>query len=129
MSKYQRKESIGNFAKKGEDIRQDDIVVIANEGKEVDGTFGKQDVFLIKIENGQEKNVTLNQTSINNLIDAYGDDSKNWIGKNAKVWLIRTMVSGKMRDVLYLSHPNADFNDEGMFSLEVNSDGSRTPTI
>lgn len=128
--KYQRKVSIGNFAKKGEDIKQDDIVKIASEGQVVEGNFGEQNVFLIKLAKGEEKNVSLNQTSINNLIDAYGEDSKNWIGKDAKVWLIRGMVSGKMREMLYLAHPKAFFNDEGLFELEeLTSDGSSMPTI
>lgn len=122
--KYTRKTTVGNYAKKGIDIKQDDIVLIASEGQEVDGNFGKQDVFLLKLATGEEKNVNLNQTSINNLIDAYGDDSKNWIGKEAKVWLIPQMVSGKMAKVLYLAHPKAFFNDDGQFDLELTSDGS-----
>lgn len=126
--KYQKKNSIGNWAEKGKDIKDGDIVLVANEGQEVSGNYGTQDVFLIKCISGEEKNVSLNQTSINNLIDSYGDDSKNWIGKEAKVWLIRAMVSGKMQTVLYLSHPLAVFDDEGRFTLpELTSDGKPGP--
>lgn len=117
MAKFQKKVSVGQFAKKGEDYKDGDIVTIANEGKQVEGQFGMQDVFMIKFVNGTEKNMSLNQTSINSLIDAYGDDSINWIGKPAKVWLILQNVQGKMTKVAYLSHPDADIDQDGNFSI------------
>ena len=35
--KYQKKVSVGSFLKKGEDIKDGDLVEVANEGKEVEG--------------------------------------------------------------------------------------------
>ncbi len=116
MAKFQKKVSVGQFVKPG-DLKDGDVVTIANEGKKIQGTFGEQDVFLIKLPNGEEKNVNLNQTSLNALIDAYGDDSINWIGKIAKVWFLKMMVSGKMCNVKFFSHPLAKMNDDGSFSL------------
>lgn len=113
MAKYTKKVSVGAYAKKGEDYKDGDIVVIANEGQQVDGTFGVQDVFLVKLPNGEEKNMTFNQTSINNMIDAYGEDSLAWVGKQAKVWLILQSVSGKMLKVTYLTHPLAEIIEDG----------------
>lgn len=105
---YKKQVSVGQFAKKGEDYKDGDLITIANEGKQVEGQFGVQDVFLVKLPKGDEKNMTFNQTSINNIIDAYGADSKQWIGKSVKVWLILQSVSGKMLKVTYLSHPRAE---------------------
>ncbi len=111
--KYTKHVSVGAYAKKGVDINNNDLVTIANEGKQVEGTYGKQDVFLIKLKNGEEKNVNVNQTSLNGLIDAYGDDSTHWIGKQVKVWLIKSNVAGKFVDVLYIAHPLANLTENG----------------
>ncbi len=107
------------FAKKGEDIKDGDIIQIANEGKKQEGKFGMQDIFLVKLTNGEEKNLSLNSTSLNNMIDAFGEDSMDWIGKDVKVWFIRMMVAGSMKQVLFLSHPDSKFSDEhGVFVTE-----------
>lgn len=124
MSIYQKKVSVGQFAKKGEDFRDGDVVTLANEGRQVEGKFGTQDVFLVKFSTG-EKNFTLNQTSINNMIDAYGDDSKNWIGKEAKINLILQNVQGKMVKVAYLAHPTAELNDDGEWVMP--NRGAKSP--
>lgn len=130
MSKYTKKVSVGVFAKKGEDYKDGDLITIANEGKKVEGTYGMQDVFLVKLTNGEEKNMTFNQTTLNNMIDAFGEDSLNWIGKQVKVWLILQSVSGKMLKVTYLSHPQAEISEDGSFTIagvanrkeEINAD-------
>lgn len=113
MAQYIKKVSVGAFAKKGVDINNGDRLTIANEGKKVEGQFGPQDVFLVKLANGEEKNLSFNSTSINGLIDAYGGDSMNWIGKPVKVWLVKQNVAGKFADVLYVSHPDADLTADG----------------
>lgn len=117
MAKFQKHVSVGAFAKKDEDFKDGDLLTIANEGKKVMGQFGEQDVFLVKLPKGDEKNMTFNQTSLNNMIDAFGDDSISWVGKQVKVWLIRQSVSGKMLKVAYLSHPNATITDDGSFVI------------
>ena len=103
---YQKKISIGNFLKKGEDYKADDIVEIASEGKPVEGDYGTRQVFLIKLSDGREGNVNFNQTTINNFVDSYGNDSVKWIGKKAKVWAVLSNVQGKMIKVYYFLHPD-----------------------
>lgn len=127
MSLYQKKVSVGAFAKKGEDYKDGDIITIANEGKEIDGQFGKQDVFLVKLPNGEEKNLSFNQTSINSLIDGYGPDSKNWIGKKAKIWLILMSVSGKMVRVTFVTHPDAQLDEESQTFVLPNKKSAPDP--
>lgn len=102
----------GNFAKKGEDIKDGDIIEILDEGEKAEGQWGLQDVFLIKTAGGEEKNVNVNQTSMNNLIDAYGDETKEWIGKKAKAWILTQNVSGTFRKVLYFTHPDRALDDD-----------------
>ncbi|MDD5178303.1 MAG: hypothetical protein PHT54_03440 [Candidatus Nanoarchaeia archaeon] len=117
--KFIKKVSLGQFLKKGEDIKENDIIKVANEGKKVPGEFGDQDVFLVKLEDGREGNLAFNSTSINAIIDAYGEESKNWIGKELKVWMIRMAVQGKIKPVYYFTHPDAELNEEGTFVLPV----------
>jgi hypothetical protein len=116
--KVQKKVSMGSFLKKGEDIKDKDVVEIASEGKEVEGQFGMQNLFLVKTQDGKEGNVSFNQTTLNNLVDGYGDETKNWIGKPARVWAILSNVQGKMIKVYYFLHPDADIDEGGIFVLK-----------
>ena len=121
MSIYTKKVSVGQFARKGEDYKDGDIVTISNEGKQIEGKFGLQDVFMVKLVNGTEKNITFNQTTINALIDAYTSDSKNWVGKEARIWLILQNVQGKMTKVTYLTTAKADIDEDGNFTIPNHS--------
>ena len=116
MAFYQKRVSVGLFLKKGEDIKDGDLVQIASEGKQVEGQYGMQDLFLIKTAT-KEGNVSFNQTSLNACIDAFGGDSKNWIGKQVKVWAILSNVQGKMIKVYYFTHPEAILDEDGGWTL------------
>lgn len=111
---YKKRESVGSFLKKGEDIKEGDIVEIANEGEQVEGEYGTQNIFSLKLQNGNEGNVSFNQTTINGLIDAYGEDAEKWIGKKVKVLKVKQNVSGKFIDVYYFAHPDAEFTESGI---------------
>ena len=110
---YSKKISVGNFLEKGKDFKEGDILEVANEGKQVQGNFGLQDLFLIKTTDDKEGNVGFNQTSINAMIDAYGADSINWIGKKVKVWKLVQNIDSKFKDCYYFSHPDAELTEEG----------------
>lgn len=126
--KVQRKVSVaGAFARKKAyeyegrqyeaDIKNGDSVEIVNAGDIVEGQFGQQHVFSIKTRNG-EKNVAFNQTTLNTLIDAWGDETSAWVGKPVTVFLIKTMVSGKLNDVAYFAPEGYEMNDDGRFVRE-----------
>ena len=122
---YKKRVSVGQFAKKDVDYKNGDMVTIANEGKQVEGEWGMRDVFLVKLANGEEKNITFQQTTMNGLIDAFGKDSKDWVGKSVKIHLITQNVSGKFIKVTYISHPQAELTETGFVlpSTEVHPDG------
>lgn len=116
--KYTKKISVGAWLKKGEDYKDGEFITIANEGKEIPGEFGMQDAFMVKLADGREGNVGFNQTTINNLIDSWGDDSISWIGKKVKVWGILQNVKGKMTKVYYFLNPEAVLDESsGEFVL------------
>jgi hypothetical protein len=108
------------------DIKDGDLVKILTEGETAQGEFGEQFVVKIETRNG-EKNLALNQTSVNNLVDAFGEDSANFVGKTAKVWVIKAMVSGKLQNVAYLAHPGAIMDDDGSFRYETGATGAVAP--
>ena len=118
---YEKKVSVGQFLKKGTDVKDGDLITLANEGKEVQGEFGSQDVFLVKLADSKEGNVSINKTSINGFIDAWGKDAAQWVGKQVKVIKIKQNVSGKFLDVYYFAHPDAEMTESG-FVLEKTGD-------
>lgn len=110
---YQKKTSSGPFLKKGVDIKDGDIVEIANEGQQVQGNYGMQNIFLVKMADKREGNVEFKQLSINNMIDAFGENAVNWVGKKVKAWLFNDIKDGKPIIKLYFSHPDAQFTTAG----------------
>ena len=125
--KYQKRVSVGAFLKKGEDIKHGEFLTIANEGEPVEGKFGIQNVFLAKTSKGKEGNVSFNQTSLNNIIDGYGEDSINWIGKEVKVWVVEPI--GK-DDQYYFLHPSAVYDKvKKQFVLGNKNDEQEIPVI
>lgn len=107
----------GDYAKKGDDIRDGDIVTILDGGQVVTGDYGDSHVFKINTRNG-EKNLTFNQTSINNLVDEFGDETSTWAGKQVKCWMIRQSISGQLKNVVYLTGKDWDMVDDGKGNLK-----------
>ena len=72
-----------------------------------DGTPKMQDVCKVQFEGTTEPaNMNLNRATLNGLIDAYGDDSKNWINKVLTVHTEKMNVAGKRVTVVYLLPEN-----------------------
>ena len=47
------------------------------------------------------------------MIDAYGDETSHWVGKEVKVWIIKSMIGGKLKDVIYLTAPDWVEGEDG----------------
>ena len=82
------------------DIKNGDKVKIMNEGVIEPSQFGDQHYFKIMTRNG-EKKAPFNQSSINILVPAFGEDSESWIGKEATVLTKKTVIAGKKVVVAY----------------------------
>src|SRR3990167_4809481 len=76
--------------------------ILVSEAKSEEGKFGPKIVAKIRVENGEPQNVNLNKPTMNALIDAFGDDSKNWISKSLFVETEKMTVSGRRITALYL---------------------------
>lgn len=112
----------GEFAKKGEDINNGEVVTIKSEGEYIEGQYGQQFVIKIQTKNG-EKNVNFNQTTINILHDEFGDNTAEWIGKEVTIRAKKDMVAGKKVDVYYFVTPEWVF-DEYRELMKPSKDGS-----
>jgi hypothetical protein len=95
-----------------EDVSTGDIVTFVDAGteKEVDDNFhpGKKKLkfeITVRLPEGDEKVVSLNNTSKAALMDSYGENSDGWVGKDARVEIITQKVGSDFKDVLYLTHP------------------------
>jgi len=113
--KIQKKVSIGgDFAKIGEDIKDGDVIKILDSGTIISGDYGDRHAFKVETING-EKVLSFNQTSLNNLVDAIGEESESWVGQEAKVFVVKQMVSNKLRNIAYLTGKDWTMTDDGTF--------------
>jgi len=83
---------IGTFLKV-EDVKAGDLIKIKSEGDKVESKFKDEETgevkyqinFDVELSDGRNKVMSINKTSLKNLGDKYGYESKDWIGKLAKV--------------------------------------------
>jgi hypothetical protein len=107
----------GEFAKPNQDFKDGDILTILDSGQIITGNYGDQHVFGIKTPSG-DKILGFNQTSINNLIDEFGEDTDKWVGQEIKVFLITQSVSGQMKKVCYLTPVSWDMVEDDKGNLK-----------
>lgn len=68
-----------------------------------DGSPKTQDVCKVRFEGKNEAyNLSINRATINGLIDAFGEDSKEWVNKVLGVETEKVRVAGAARTVVYL---------------------------
>jgi hypothetical protein len=121
MAKYTK--TIGGAWARGADITQGTKAKIVSETvhsesqfKDKNGAPKMQDVAKVRFEGKEEAmNVNLNRATIYGLIDAFGEESKEWIGKVLTVHTEKVVVGGKRVTALYLV-------PEG-FEVKENSEG------
>ena len=102
---------------KKEELRNGDVLKLVSEAGEVEGANGTQLVAKCRIKGqaGDAMNMAINSASRNALIDAFGDDTKNWVDKHLTVEVEKGIFAGKRGIALYLV-------PEG-FSVETDSAG------
>jgi hypothetical protein len=72
--------------------------------RDYDGKPQTQNIAKVRFqgETGEAKNLAVNRPTINALIEAYGEDSKEWIGKTLTAHTEKVIVGGKRGTALYL---------------------------
>lgn len=100
-----------SFVKIGEDVKNEDLIKFLTEGEEkMSEKFKKENVVIGVLTRNGQKLLTLNNSSKKNMMSAYGDDTEDWIGKEARVNIVRQMVGSELKNVLILTHPNKDID-------------------
>ena len=99
-----------NFVKAGVNIKSGDIVRLLTEGewkeiKSPDNKTKKVLQFEMSLPSKEIKTYTMNNTTIDNLSVAYGEDSKNWMNKDLRANVVKQMAFGKPTNVLILTPP------------------------
>lgn len=93
-----------------------------------EGKVIKNNVAKIRFQGqeGEAKNVNVNKPSINALIDAYGSDSKIWIGKLLTAHTEKMLVGGKRVTALYLIPEGFEIGeDEGGYLVITKIGGEK----
>jgi hypothetical protein len=110
MAVYQRNVSMSGNWVKGSDVKSgikakltSETIRTESQFKNEDGTPKLQDVAKIRFEDKKEDmNIALNRATLNGLVDAFGTESKDWIGKYLTTQTERMVVGGKRVTALYL---------------------------
>ncbi len=100
---YEKKEGVrGKWLEKTIDLNGKRAKLVS-EVKPTESQFGMQDVAKLQVEGESEsKNANINKPTIAALIDAFGQDSKNWVNKTLTIQCEKMVVSGKRVVALYL---------------------------
>lgn len=121
MAKYQK--SIGGTWAKAAEIQNGTKARIISETthsqsqfKDKEGNARMQDVAKVRFDGKEDTlNVNLNRATIYGLIDAFGEESKDWMNKVLTVHTEKVVVAGKRVTAMYLV-------PEG-FAAKENSEG------
>lgn len=84
------------------DIKNGDTITLKSAGEVEEGQYGAQFVMNIETRNG-DKRMNVNQTSINVMIDAFGDESTDWVGKEVTVYTKKDIINNKKVIIAYLA--------------------------
>lgn len=103
MAIYKKQTSMGGAWVKAENVTNGTKCQLVSEVVPIDGQYGTQDVGKLRMEGSDEPlNVSLNKTTLNGLVDAFGEESKNWCNQPLTIQTERMVVSGRRVTVLYL---------------------------
>ena len=84
-------------------IENGTLVKIVADTEPREGEYGTQNVTKVRVKGAEQSvNANLNQCTINGLIDAFGDDSKDWIGKVLTFQKEKMNVGGRRVTAMYL---------------------------
>lgn len=90
-----------------DDVNDLDLLPIVGEAIEVESQYGTRLHLPVKTRRGENKIFSLNKTSKNNLISAYGKETTAWIGKKVLIKVFSQNVRGAVKDVIY-GHPEGE---------------------
>ena len=106
------------------DLKTGDVVKILDSGNVELGQYGEQRNFKVKTRNG-EKKVGFNQQTVNVLVQEFGENSEDYVGKDVRVILKKDVIAGKKVIIAYFVTEGWALNDYG----ELAKEGADLPVI
>ena len=98
-----------------------------SQWKNEDGSTKMQDVCKIRFEGKSDVfNISINKPTLNGLIDAFGEDSKEWMNKTLFVETEKIRVSGKVGVAIYLIPEGYEKIDNQDGYAEIRKSGEAT---
>lgn len=124
--KFNKSSGVGGAWLDKKEIKNGDQLKLVSEAKEEIGQNGPQVVAKARVRGGssEAKNVALNKPTVNALIEAFGDESTNWIGKVLTATVEKTVVGGKRGVALYLAPEGFEVVEDSGGFLVVQRIGS-----
>jgi hypothetical protein len=131
MALYKKNISLGGSWAKASELLAVKLAKIVSETNPMPSSFTNkdgspkfQDVCKVQFEGFKEPlNVSLNRATINGLVDAFGEDSKDWQNKNLSVETEKVRVAGKAVTALYLIPSGYKrIDDENGYPVIINTD-------
>lgn len=103
--------STGAWLKKDE-LKSGEPLKIVSEASLVEGQNGVQLVMKVRTKGSQDAlNTAVNNTSKNALIDAFGEDTKDWVDQVVTAVTEKAIIAGKRALVLYLVPKGYELTD------------------
>jgi hypothetical protein len=134
MTIYQKREGAKGAWLKAKELVSGTKAILVSETNPVESVFdGKtrtQNVSKIKVNGFKEVyNVSLNQTTINSLVDAFGGDSKGWMNKSLTIQTEKVMVAGRRVVSLYLVPEGYEVKEDDNGYLVIAKMGEEITTL
>ena len=129
--KITKKTSVeGEWGKVGKNIKDGDRIRIEDAGNIIEGDFGPRKVFKVLTTKRESLLLSFNQTSLNNLVEGFGEESENWVGKVVSVFVVKQMVGDGLKNVIYLAPEGWMMDEEGKFGnpKETQTESTKYPT-
>jgi hypothetical protein len=126
---FEKTGGVGGAWVKASEVVSGTPVKLITEATESDSEFGKQVTAKARFKGAEEAvNIRINKPTLNGLIDAFGKDSKEWIGKVMTAITEKAIVGGKRVTIMYLVPENFELaEDEGGYMIVKPKVAGETP--
>lgn len=127
MAKVTKSSGSGGMWLKKDELKNGDIMKLVSEAKDEEGQNGTQLVAKCRIkgQEGDAMNVAINKPSKNALIDAFGDDTKEWVGKLLTIQVEKGVFAGRRGIAMYLVPEGFELTeDEGGYLVILKIGGT-----
>lgn len=133
MAEYKKQQGVQGVWAKAADIVSGTRLRLTTECVPVESTYQgtptTQNVAKARFEGDvEDKNVNINRPSINGLIDAFGPNSNDWIGKVLTAHTEKMVIAGKRVTAMYLVAEGYEVGeDKGGYLIVTRASRSVSP--